>query len=111
METVDLATLEGLTQVLVNKHTTGDDQLGDWDGTYCPCCGDFRRMNLVALFWKERWAKGVIQTFTRGPINESASKRPMPSLFVATCLQCESRLSLVVYQGPEGARLVALPET
>jgi hypothetical protein len=107
---VDLATLGGLTQVLANKHTNGEE-FGDWDGTYCPRCGDFRRMSLVALFWQERWAKGVIQTFHSGPINEPASKRPVPSLFVAVCLQCESRLSLVVYQGPEGTRLVALPET
>jgi hypothetical protein len=110
VEAADLATLEGLTQVLADKHTARDGQMGDWDGTYCHRCGDFRRMNLVALFWQERWAKGVIPT-VHGPMSESATERPVPSLFVATCLQCESRLSLVVYQGPEGARLVALPET
>ena len=110
VDTVDLATLDGLTQVLANKHTNGDGQMGVWDGTYCPSCGDIRRMNLVALFWSERWAKGTIATFNGPAVTQPASKRPVPSLFVATCLQCESRLSLVVYPGPEGVRLVALPE-
>jgi hypothetical protein len=110
VDTVDLATLEGLTQVLADKHTEGDGQIGEFDGTYCPSCGNIRRMRLVALFWKERWAKGVIATFHGPSVSETAIKRPLPSLFIALCLQCESRLSLVVYPGPEGVRLVALPE-
>ncbi len=108
---MDLATLEGLTQVTADKHTNGDGQMGEWDGTYCPRCGDTRRMSLVALYWNERWAKGVIGTVRGQPVTQSASKRPVPSLFVATCLQCGSWLSLVVYPGPDGVRLVALPET
>ena len=110
VDSLDLATLDGLTAA-VKGAPTARRELGEWDGTYCPKCGDTRRMSLFALEWAERWEEGTIPQFPAGQIIAPASKDPSPSLFVAVCVQCKSKLTLVVYPGPRGTQLVALPET
>ena len=85
--------------------------IGEWDGTYCSKCGDTRRMRLIVLHWVDRWAEGAIPALPYSNVSQPASKELTPSLFDAVCVQCKSQLTLVVYPGPEGAQLVALPET
>jgi len=109
--TLDLATLDGLTRAVERANRTRAS-VGEWDGTYCSACGDTRRMALLALHWKDRWADGSATLETANKVhtvNETRLENPGPSLFVAICLQCRSPLTLVVYPGPEGVRLVALP--
>lgn len=68
-------------------------------------------MALVALHWADRWADGLIPTFPSGQTREPKSDEPSPSLFAAICVQCKSLVTLVVYAGPQGIQLVALPDT
>ncbi len=111
MDSLDLATLDGLTEAVKDAETARRVQIGEWDGTYCPKCGATRRMQLFSLHWFDRWAGGQVPQFPTGHLVEPASEELTPSLFVAVCVQCKSKLTLVVYPGPQGTRLVALPET
>jgi hypothetical protein len=67
-------------------------------------------MALYAVFWNDRWADGTARGFQGKRIAAQASNDPSPALFMAACLECRSRLTLVVYKGPSGTQLVALPE-
>jgi hypothetical protein len=112
MDELDLATLDGLSQAVEHRNPGGDgaDELGEWRGTYCASCGATRRMKLFALFWHDRWTLGKVPQFPRGHIDAPPSEDPSPSMFLAVCLECRSRLTLVVHRGPDGPQLVALPQ-
>jgi hypothetical protein len=66
-------------------------------------------MTLIRLHWTDRWAGGYATEANR--IVLPPSDEPSPSLFVAICLECESLMTLVVFPGPQGMQLVALPST
>ncbi len=113
MDELDLATLDGLSEAVRRHHpgSEGTPELGEWRGTYCAKCAAPRRMALFELFWRDRFSDGTIPQFPgKGHINVSASEDPSPALFLAGCLECRSRLTLLVYKGPDGPQLVALPE-
>jgi hypothetical protein len=105
---LDLATLDGLSKAVANAAPTSfrsqvRENLGGWRGTYCGHCGDLRRMTLIRLHWTDRWS----EVGTSIP----PSDNPSPALFIAVCLECESGMTLVVFPGPQGMQLVALPST
>ena len=99
-EDTDLATFAGLTAAVARADpgiTQRGTTIGAYDGTFCAHCGDTRRMQLICLFWDDRWAAGAPRPNVRShetwtpPANED----PLPALFLATCLQCRSPLTLV----------------
>lgn len=69
-------------------------------------------MQLVCLFWEDRWAPGSRRLLStqRESWTPPAADDRMPALFVAICLQC-GRLTLLVYPGPHGMALAAMPAT
>jgi hypothetical protein len=110
----DLATLDGLTAAVAEASVSTfrsqvREHLGTWSGTYCAHCGDHRRMALDRLFWVDRWADGVATEQNRVVL--APAEAPSPALFTAVCLQCEHPMTLVVFPGPQGVQLVALPST
>jgi hypothetical protein len=113
MNELDLATLDGLSEAVFSAAPQGigrptTENIGAWRGTYCSHCGAVRRMALIRLYWADRWAEGMTEAQrARLPTNYN----PSPALFVAHCLECESTLTLVVFWGPKGTQLVALPST
>jgi hypothetical protein len=66
-------------------------------------------MALIRLHWTDRWAEG--RDPDDGNFVAPASDNPSPALFVAFCLECENPMTLVVFRGPQGMQLVALPST
>lgn len=116
-ENVDLASLAGLTAVVARPDPGAHQRLatiGTFNGTFCAHCGGTRRMQLICLFWDDRWAEGSpreIDSRTGQTHTPPAVEDPSPALFVAVCLQCQSRLTLVAHRGPQAMELVALPDT
>jgi hypothetical protein len=112
MADADLATLEGLSVALDPKirHELTSDDLGSWDGTFCSGCGERRRMQLVRLHRGDSWEPTPQRSPEGEPLPPICEMRE-PSLFGAICLQCESVLTLLVYRGPDGPAVVALPDT
>jgi hypothetical protein len=59
---LDLCTLEGLTEAVENEDPGSGqriEQIGIFDGTFCPSCNAERRMVLMCLYWEDRWAPVV----------------------------------------------------
>jgi hypothetical protein len=101
----DHTTREGLEGVL-SWHARGDNGRPDdpLDGTFCPRCGDTRRMRLRELYWE-------------GPARQSGTAGVSlegfpcwPAFFVLTCVQCEGNIYVMAYPGPSHTvEVVALP--
>lgn len=111
---LDLATLDGLSEAVAEANPRGmgspaQEHLGSWRGTYCAHCGDLRRMALIRLLWSDRWSEGRATEENRVVL--PPSDNPSPALFVAFCVECENPMTLVVFRGPQGMQLVALPST
>lgn len=111
-----LATLE-------DRQTALRRAVGSWDGTsgrpilatemWCPACGGPRTMFLLALALPPNFPTGEEAPETldgptaTGPV---AFHSIVPSMYAVTCTQkCGSRWTFVVFQGPKGPDLVALP--
>jgi len=114
MDELDLATLGGLTEAVCTVappsfSNSPPEDIGTWRGTYCAHCGDLRRMSLRRLYWLDVWWYGLTPDGTLKALPDGYE--PSPSLFVAICLECESLITLVVFPGPQGMQLVALPST
>lgn len=100
-------------------------ELGDFTGTYCGRCGELRRMNLVAEDSRcVRLSPRQIASTRRTLEELGRSEDPLafavggpPPVFSATCVQCKSRISLVVHAGPPveiivlGSRGISSPQT
>lgn len=100
----DLCSLDGLTAAVADADPRYVGAgIGTFDGTFCPGCNDVRRMELGALFWEEHW--------TSSSVLLERESLPMPALFLVACVQCDSMILLVVFTGPGGLELVALPST
>lgn len=108
-------------------------ELGEFDGTFCTKCGDFRRMRLTAADTRARGLGPRSLRWSRRVIDELAVDRDFqvdidaatladsigtpPPVFTAQCLQCRTTMSLVVDAGPPtevvvlgaGAQGVATP--
>lgn len=67
---------------------------------YCVQCGAVRRMNLPVV---------SCPPFTSNPQLSITPEQIIPSLFVASCLQCYKSNTIVTYAGPDGPSLVVLP--
>jgi hypothetical protein len=101
-------------------------------GLYCPACGDVRRAILEALYFPFKGeTKGLVPRKFTPPLPRSAfpddqafaehSRKEMeeeiahtlnqlvPSVFLLTCGQCETKFTAVIYQGPDGPALLVLP--
>lgn len=65
---------------------------------YCPKCGDRRRMFVHSIHR------------ARQPINRAAWVPPqlVSSLYGYTCVQCETKFTALVYEGPDGPALAVL---
>lgn len=120
----NLTSVEGLTKAVAaeqpGEYQRGHE-IGTFDGTFCPRCGATRRMQLISLFWDDRWASAPnpqgqsMQLESSGrapdpPRDLPAADDPTPALFVARCVQCDHILTLLVHPGPAGIEVVALPE-
>jgi len=73
------------------------------DKMYCPSCGDFRRMRITLLYWP-----GIYQNQSLKQ-SQDILEQLIPSLFTFVCVQCETRFTVVIYQGPDGPALAVLP--
>jgi hypothetical protein len=112
MADADLGTIEGLTTA-VERGSQFDrraKELGPWDGTFCSRCGERRRMVLQRLHAGDDWTPTPRRGEHGRPLRSTFDLHE-PSLFAALCLQCDGVLTLVVYCGPDGAALVALPSS
>jgi uncharacterized protein DUF4145 len=113
MPDTDLTTLEGLASALVGEAPGSRQRLneiGTFDGTFCPACGDVRRMRLVSLFWEERWAPWT-ELQPNGEVERHPDPDPTPALYAAFCVQCDAHLALLVHAAPHGVELLALPSS
>jgi Domain of unknown function (DUF4145) len=74
-----------------------------FDGTFCSCCGDHRRMVLRKISWRPSWSPaGDAELFT--PDTE-------PSLFGLRCLQCDHKTRVLVNPSPGGTvEVLLVPE-
>src|SRR5258706_11459706 len=59
---------------------------------YCPTCGDYRRMSL-----------------TRLNISTGTSHVAIPRLFTYICVQCQTKFTAIIYEGPDGPSLAVFP--
>ncbi|WCB95420.1 DNA binding protein [Baekduia alba] len=108
----DMTTIEGLSTALsqLREHTAGRLLGGTPDGTFCPSCGDTRRMGVYALFRAGREVTRV----TSGTVaeeNDMSIPGNLPSVFRLTCVQCQAAMIVVAYVSPDGPQVVALPST
>lgn len=119
-ENHDVTTLNGLKAAVYLESPEAKHNFAIVDGTYCPQCGDDRRMVLSALLWTNRWTPQKVRrpdmgAFIEGqaslPDELSADAEPDPAVYSAVCLQCEHVYLLVVHGGPDGLELAALPSS
>jgi Domain of unknown function (DUF4145) len=90
------------------KGPSSGDVVGEFTGTFCGRCGDSRRMRLVAdddrcQRLNPRHIEGTRRTLEQLESDTDPVAFALagpPPLFGATCLQCQTRLSLVVDAGP-----------
>jgi hypothetical protein len=68
-------------------------------------------MQLERLYWGDTWGLQPQRDPVTGEDLGAKLEMRDPSLFAAYCLQCLSLVTIVVYRGPGGAQLVALPQT
>lgn len=97
-----MTTIEGMIDALETASWWGGSTQNTPDGTYCPSCNAVRRMSIDLI--------GGVHFDGRSskPIVLADGK---PSTVVLTCVQCHERIVVVVYLGPTGRDLVALPST
>lgn len=125
MADLDLTTVEGLLaavagydESLLRRHgpvseskfpvgPESDTEVGRFTGTFCTRCGDFRRMVLVAHERCDRLNPRAIERKRSTLKAMNQARDPVafalagpPPVFSATCLQCETRVPLVVDAGP-----------
>jgi hypothetical protein len=102
------------------------------DGLYCPTCGDVRRTILSALYFPFKGEKnGLAPEQSTPPLPRSMFpsdeafaehnrkemqkaiahilRQLVPSVFILTCFQCETKFTAVIYRGPDGPALLVLP--
>lgn len=65
-----------------------------FDGTFCPSCGEERRMGLRQIAWRSSWSP----TGTAELLTPEAE----PSLFGLRCLQCDHTMRVLVSPSGEG---------
>ena len=104
------------------------------EGLYCPTCGDTRRANIRALYFPFKGEEAGLTRRTSTPplprnafpsdaehkrhisqeIDEAVNhiiKQLIPSVFLISCVQCDTQFTAMIYQGPEGPALAMLPST
>jgi hypothetical protein len=102
------------------------------DGLYCPTCGDVRRTILKALYFPFKGEKnGLARRESTPPPPRSVFpsdeafaehnrkemqkeiahvlRQLVPSVFLLTCVQCETGFTAVIYRGPDAPTLLVLP--
>ena len=79
-----------------------DHEIIPRDKMYCPSCGDFRRMKIIPLYWPG------LHRFQGLNLAGDVLQQLVPSLFTFVCVQCETRFTVVIYQGPDGPALAVL---
>lgn len=107
---LDLTQIPDLVAALESRDYAGHEshyEIGEFDGTFCPSCGETRRVALFSLHW-EIGSKPDEQGELRFTFD---SDEATPALFRAKCLQCHEGITIVVSCGPHGPELVALPST
>jgi hypothetical protein len=74
------------------------------DEMYCPVCGGLRKMFIRPLYTPPRDKPGA------EGLNLAAEviSQLVPSLFSLACVQCDTKFTLVVYEGPDGPALAIL---
>ncbi len=95
--TLDLTTREGLETALTSLARAESKSL-DPDGTFCPSCGDPRRMAINPLYWN---GEGNAEFENSVSFDNAAH---CPSLFVLICVQCRETRDLVVSPRPSPCR-------
>jgi hypothetical protein len=114
----DLTTVAGLADAVWETKPESGKKLGVFDGTFCPVCGQRRRMSLQALHWAERWApqrgKPVPSADGTDPSRYGSDLQPRKNglfiaMYLALCVQCDHVYVLVVHPGPDKIELAALP--
>ncbi len=72
------------------------------DEMYCPTCGDHRRMYIQTIV--------TPQIISRIRINYAGNvaEQLVPSLFIFSCSQCDTKFTIVIYEGAEGPDLAVL---
>jgi hypothetical protein len=103
-EPADLTTLDGLDRGLRSVvWLDAGSTKGTPDGTYCPGCGAERRMHIRPLTRQFQ----VLDARLLGGLKD----QHLPAALVLTCVQCSSTIVVVIYDGPGGPAVVALPST
>jgi hypothetical protein len=101
---VDLTTLDGLLAILnlQRDHIANNHPLPVApDGTYCPQCGAVRRMGITVL--RHSFPSNIVRPEWIDP--------HLPLLLRLSCTQCYSSILVLVYHGPRGPEVAALPST
>lgn len=116
----DLTTIAGLEAAVWEHEPDSDKEIGVFNGTFCPVCGQNGRMRLHSLYWAHRWAPqrgfrvppkpGDHTTADRFAVDRPPEKDdPRPAMYLALCVQCDHIYVLVIHTGPDGIELAALP--
>jgi uncharacterized protein DUF4145 len=98
-ERVDMSTPRGLARALTlgwapDPDRPRPDPEPAFDGTFCPSCGEERRMGLRQIAWRASWS----------PAGSAELRTPegQPSLFSLRCLQCDHMMRVLASPEAEG---------
>jgi hypothetical protein len=88
-ELADMTTLAGLESALRQTEgpaKPGDTRTGTPDGTFCPRCGQVRRMHVVDLYWEGAHRENVIHPPDSDAESLFASPDVLPAVFGLICV-------------------------